>query len=83
MGRGGVIGDAVVTAILDRMLHYSHDINIRRKRYRLREKRPIINTSNSEGGSVSSVTKGERSLMSLDSLGLCRCGQRGGLDFIA
>jgi DNA replication protein DnaC len=37
---GGVFGDAVVaTAILDRMLHYSHVITIRGDSYRLRAKR--------------------------------------------
>jgi DNA replication protein DnaC len=37
---GGVFGDAVVaTAILDRLLHYSHVITIRGDSYRLREKR--------------------------------------------
>jgi len=35
-----VFGDAVVaTAILDRLLHHSHVITIRRDSYRLREKR--------------------------------------------
>jgi DNA replication protein DnaC len=37
---GGVFGDAVVaTAILDRLLHYSHVVTIRGDSYRLREKR--------------------------------------------
>jgi len=37
---GTVFGDAVVaTAILDRLLHHSHVITIRRDSYRLREKR--------------------------------------------
>jgi DNA replication protein DnaC len=36
---GGVFGDAVVaTAILDRLLHYSHVVTIRGDSYRLREK---------------------------------------------
>lgn len=37
---GEVLGDAVVaTAILDRLLHHSHVLNIRGESYRLREKR--------------------------------------------
>lgn len=37
---GEVLGDAVVaTAILDRLLHYSHVLNIRGESYRLREKK--------------------------------------------
>ncbi|MCL6596987.1 MAG: IS21-like element helper ATPase IstB [Firmicutes bacterium] len=37
---GEVLGDAVVaTAILDRLMHHSHVINIRGESYRLREKR--------------------------------------------
>ena len=37
---GEVLGDAVIaTAILDRLLHHSHVINIRGESYRLREKR--------------------------------------------
>ena len=37
---GGVLGDPVIaTAILDRLLHHSHVINIRGESYRLREKR--------------------------------------------
>lgn len=37
---GEVMGDAVVaTAILDRLLHHSHVINIRGESYRLREKK--------------------------------------------
>jgi len=54
---GEVLGDAVVaTAILDRLLHHSHVLNIRGDSYRLREKKraglfagPIIP---SEGGSA-------------------------------
>jgi hypothetical protein len=35
-----VLGDSVVaTAILDRLLHHSHVLNIRGESYRLREKR--------------------------------------------
>lgn len=38
--RGEVLGDAVVaTAILDRLLHHSHVLNIRGDSYRLREKK--------------------------------------------
>lgn len=37
---GEVLGDAVIaTAILDRLLHHSHVINIRGESYRLREKK--------------------------------------------
>ncbi len=37
---GEVVGDTVIaTAILDRLLHHSHVINIRGESYRLREKR--------------------------------------------
>ncbi|HEY8342883.1 MAG TPA: ATP-binding protein, partial [Calditerricola sp.] len=37
---GEVFGDPVIaTAILDRLLHHSHVINIRGESYRLREKR--------------------------------------------
>lgn len=37
---GEVLGDAVVaTAILDRLLHHSHTLNIRGESYRLREKK--------------------------------------------
>ena len=37
---GSVFGDPVVaTAILDRLLHHSHVITIRRDSYRLKEKR--------------------------------------------
>ena len=37
---GEVLGDTVIaTAILDRLLHHSHVINIRGESYRLREKR--------------------------------------------
>lgn len=37
---GEVLGDAVIaTAILDRLLHHSHVVNIRGESYRLREKR--------------------------------------------
>jgi DNA replication protein DnaC len=37
---GEVLGDPVVaTAILDRLLHHSHVVNIRGESYRLREKR--------------------------------------------
>ena len=37
---GGVLGDPVVaTAILDRLLHHSHVLNIRGESYRLREKK--------------------------------------------
>lgn len=37
---GEVLGDTVIaTAILDRLLHHSHVINIRGDSYRLREKR--------------------------------------------
>jgi DNA replication protein DnaC len=37
---GEVLGDTVVaTAILDRLLHHSHVINIRGESYRLREKK--------------------------------------------
>lgn len=39
--RGDVLGDAVIaTAILDRLLHDSHVLNIRGESYRLREKKP-------------------------------------------
>jgi hypothetical protein len=35
-----VLGDPVIaTAILDRLLHYSHVLNIRGESYRLREKK--------------------------------------------
>ena len=37
---GEVLGDAVIaTAILDRLLHHSHVLNIRGESYRLREKK--------------------------------------------
>ncbi len=37
---GEVLGDSVVaTAILDRLLHHSHVLNIRGESYRLREKK--------------------------------------------
>ena len=37
---GEVLGDSVIaTAILDRLLHHSHVVNIRGESYRLREKR--------------------------------------------
>ncbi|WP_415813732.1 ATP-binding protein, partial [Deinococcus marmoris] len=37
---GDVLGDAVVaSAILDRLLHHSHVLNIKGESYRLREKR--------------------------------------------
>ena len=37
---GDVLGDAVIaTAILDRLLHHSHVVNIRGESYRLREKK--------------------------------------------
>ena len=37
---GEVLGDAVIaTAILDRLLHYSHVLNIRGESYRLKEKK--------------------------------------------
>jgi len=37
---GEVLGDPVIaTAILDRLLHHSHVLNIRGESYRLREKR--------------------------------------------
>jgi hypothetical protein len=39
-GRGEVLGDSVIaTAILDRLLHHSHVLNIRGESYRLQEKR--------------------------------------------
>ena len=40
-GMGGVVGDTVIApAVLDRLLHHSHVLNIRRESYRLKDKRP-------------------------------------------
>ena len=41
---GEVLGDTVLaTAILDRLLHHSHVVNIRGESYQLREKNPGSN----------------------------------------
>jgi hypothetical protein len=59
---GELMGDPILaTAILDRLLHHSHIVNIRGNRYRLREKMKIgaygfpldhLTNKKSPGGSV-------------------------------
>ena len=60
---GELLGDTVIaTAILDRLLHHSHVLNIRGESYRLKDKRQaglltshqLLNASSEERGSTRS-----------------------------
>lgn len=56
---GEVLGDEVVaTAILDRLLHHSHILNIRGESYRLREKRQASLFGRAPGRSAEPVAEG-------------------------
>lgn len=58
---GEVLGDEVVaTAILDRLLHHSHILNVRGESYRLREKRRAGLFGRAPGRSPKPATEGAR-----------------------
>ena len=73
---GELLGDSVIaSAVLDRLLHHSHVLNIRGESYRLREKRqagaiPLASTTQRDAGG------GRRQLRRLtESLSIIQVGQ--------